>query len=539
MSPALKGKFGSPVYFSSHMLNLPGDCRTCNRRRIRCDRTIPACWKCVSRRLSCPGYEKQLKWVCGAVSKGPYRRYYRPEEADVNLGEASGDQHVEDQRQARRITEWMTHDPSSTPWTEVYPLALFRTSLVEAQLSQPEVATLLNHFTEVVANQLVWYDDDANPWRKLIVPLALDSPTLLTTILAIACGNIVSRMRSDHHHTGSFFRSTQLHREKALRLLSKDFQTMSNLISTESWMPSHSHWGKATLASVIILSYLEIHFPTSGVWRLHLEAARQVIQAIQKPSISDRTTTFLAEELFATTTWALLTDYDADTSVSDQDLHISLDKDGPQPRQPEEMVTMPCQDSGFAGFCLVIRQITQTERLFQQSRIHGVPYIDTETRLVQIGRMLSEARRCALGSVRLEHLRRSKSEHLDASNLIDALYHSTSVYKFRALQFTSNEGSTVVSHRDQLFKSLQTFHDPESFAQDQTWPLFVAGTESKGDVTRQRWIRDRFQLIMSCSCELDRPRVMRFLESYWLQTDSENWVDYGRRQANQDRFLIL
>ncbi|KIW10124.1 hypothetical protein PV08_11084 [Exophiala spinifera] len=515
------------------------DCRTCNRRRIRCDRTIPACSKCVSRKLSCPGYEKQLKWVCGAVSKGPYRKYYCHGEADVSLVKTSGYKRIENQEQASVASERATPDSPTTSRPGNYPFVVCRTNLENPQLSQSGAAFLLNHFTRVVANQLVWYDDDANPWRNLIVPLALDSPTLLTTILAIASGNIVSRTQGDNQHTGKIYRSMQFHREQALRLLSKDIRVMSNLTSTKSWQPSHSRWGDATLASVILLSYLEIHFPTSGVWRLHLKAARQVILAIEKPSISDRTTIFLTEELFAATTWALLTDYDFDASVSGYDLHISHDNHAPQPQELQEMVAIPYQDSGFAGFCLAIQQITRMERILRQSRVHGVPYMDTETILAQIDRMLSEARRCALGSAKPERLRCTKSEHLDVRNLIDAIYHATSVYKLRALQCTTNAESTLNYHRNQLFRSLLAFHDLESFAQDQTWSLFVAGTESKGDVTRQVWIRRRFHRIMSCSCELDRPRVMRFLEAYWLQTDSENWINYGRRQTDQVGFLIL
>ncbi|KAL6242556.1 hypothetical protein RBB50_010696 [Rhinocladiella similis] len=515
------------------------DCRTCNRRRIRCDRTLPACSKCVSRKLSCPGYEKQLKWVCGAVSKGPYRRDYSPDATEPSSKKASEYQGVEDTEQASIVTEWTTPDPATTPRSEENPFALSRRSLESPHLSQPGAVPLLDHFTQVVASQLVWYDDDTNPWRNLIVPLALDSPTLLTTILAMASGNIVSRLQGDHQHTRNILRSMQLHREQALRLLSKDFKILSNLKSTKSWQPPHSYWGKATLASVIILSYLEIHFPTSNVWRLHLKAAQEVFQAIEKPSIPDRLTTFLTEELYAATTWSLLTDYDFDASVGDHDRQMSHNFHTAQPQEPQEMVAMQYQDSGFAGFCIAIRRITRVERLSRQSRVHGALCINLETMMAQIDRMLLEARRCALESVRPERLWRTKSEHLDIRNLIDAIYHATSIYKIRALQSTTDEETVVASHRDRLFQSLLAFHDLESFAQDQTWPLFVAGTESIADVTRQSWIRRRFQRIMSCSCELDRPRVMRFLEAYWLQTDSENWIDYGRRQANQVKFLIL
>ncbi|PVH85792.1 hypothetical protein DL98DRAFT_37482 [Cadophora sp. DSE1049] len=38
------------------------DCRVCNRRRIKCDRSLPCCKKCTSRDLACPGYGVILNW---------------------------------------------------------------------------------------------------------------------------------------------------------------------------------------------------------------------------------------------------------------------------------------------------------------------------------------------------------------------------------------------------------------------------------------------------------------------------------------------
>jgi len=448
----------------------------------------------------------------------------------MNIQMTSREESVEKPEERTADSKWLWPNSHSTPRPEFSPLTDFATPFVEHQVFQPEAIALFKHFTDVIANQLAWYDDDANPWRNLIVPLAYSSRTLFAAILAMSSGNILSRMENNHDCTSLHFRSMQFHRENALKLLSKDFRDIRSL-SAMPWLPSHSQLGKATLASVMILSYLEIHFPTSGAWRLHLNGARQVIRAVQKPPVHDRTMTFLVEELFAATTWPLLTDYNLDVSIINDNVEL---------QGLLGTATCPDQASGFAGFCLALRRITLTERLSQRSKSDGVLHIDTEAAFAKIDQTLSQARSCALKMVRPERLRHSKFEGQDAKHLIDAYYHATAVYKFRALRCTATNGYSIDSHRLQLLKSLLAFRNLESFAQDQAWPLFVAGTESKGDAVSQDWIRCRFQRIIRCSCALDRPRVISFLEAFWAQKEHESWIDFGRQRVNDlASFLIL
>lgn len=447
----------------------------------------------------------------------------------MHIQRTSREESVEKPDERTADSKWLWLNSHKPPRPEFSPLAEFGTPFVEHQVFRPAAVALLKHFTDVIANQLAWYDDDANPWRNLIVPLAFSSRTLFTAILAMSSGNILSRMENNDVSAVIHFQSMQFHRENALKLLSIDFQDIRSL-STTPWLPSHSQMGKATLASVLILSHLEVHFPTSGAWRLHLNGARQVIQALQQPSVYDPTMSFLAEELFAATTWPLLTDYDLDVSTTSDNVEL----------QDLATANRPDQTSGFAGFCLALRRITLMERLSQQSKNDNVPCIDTEAAFAKIDRTLLQARSSALDIIRPERLRHSKFESQDLKYLIDAYYHATAVYKFRALRRTATDEYSIDSHRFQLFKSLLAFHDVESFAQDQTWPLFVAGTESKGDAVNQDWIRCRFRCVIRCSCALDRPRVMKFLEAFWGQTDHESWIDYGRqRRGDLASFLIL
>ncbi|KAE8378062.1 hypothetical protein BDV26DRAFT_262205 [Aspergillus bertholletiae] len=51
-------------------------CRTCLRRRVKCDLTQPSCNQCTKRNLSCPGYEKRWKFMhqtTGSIQKDQQR----------------------------------------------------------------------------------------------------------------------------------------------------------------------------------------------------------------------------------------------------------------------------------------------------------------------------------------------------------------------------------------------------------------------------------------------------------------------------------
>ena len=46
-------------------------CWTCRRRRVKCDRLLPACQKCYKAAQPCQGYtEKPLRWVNSVASRG-------------------------------------------------------------------------------------------------------------------------------------------------------------------------------------------------------------------------------------------------------------------------------------------------------------------------------------------------------------------------------------------------------------------------------------------------------------------------------------
>lgn len=46
-----------------HSMNDRKPCHNCRRRRLRCDRSVPACYKCTKTGQRCLGYGKLYRWV--------------------------------------------------------------------------------------------------------------------------------------------------------------------------------------------------------------------------------------------------------------------------------------------------------------------------------------------------------------------------------------------------------------------------------------------------------------------------------------------
>ncbi len=108
---------------------------------------------------------------------------------------------------------------------------------------------LLDHFSNVLSQLLVFKEDTGNPFRQMILPMAQKSPPLLNAIYAISSAHL--------EHRG-------LHvEEKALDLHSKALQGLASLIA-------HKDEGNRdeVLAVIILLLYNEVNCLSPKKWEL-------------------------------------------------------------------------------------------------------------------------------------------------------------------------------------------------------------------------------------------------------------------------------
>ena len=45
-------------------------CHNCRRRRLKCDRALPECLKCIEKGQECLGYQRLFRWEQGVASRG-------------------------------------------------------------------------------------------------------------------------------------------------------------------------------------------------------------------------------------------------------------------------------------------------------------------------------------------------------------------------------------------------------------------------------------------------------------------------------------
>ncbi|KXT10822.1 hypothetical protein AC579_1949 [Pseudocercospora musae] len=85
------------------------DCRLCNRRRIKCDRSLPTCKKCDLRSLDCPGYGLRIRRDQGVASRGKLSGKALPIEDSPAVKPGAP---------IRAHTE-SSHPSQTAPWTNV------------------------------------------------------------------------------------------------------------------------------------------------------------------------------------------------------------------------------------------------------------------------------------------------------------------------------------------------------------------------------------------------------------------------------------
>ncbi|CAG9947449.1 unnamed protein product [Clonostachys rosea f. rosea IK726] len=156
------------------------DCRTCRRRRIRCDRQRPSCLKCVSRDLSCPGYGRRIQWVNGVASRGRLKGHPTPN--PDHQDDAPESEHVDSAAIASpgdgQVTDQHIQD------VETGAVVLFQPRRIPEL--REDTAVFLDYYDKSIAGLMVWFDSDDNAYRSCALPLARRQPGLFLAIAAVS-----------------------------------------------------------------------------------------------------------------------------------------------------------------------------------------------------------------------------------------------------------------------------------------------------------------------------------------------------------------
>lgn len=245
-------------------------CWTCRRRRLKCDRALPACQKCISLQQHCLGYSKNrpLRWTHSVASRGKLMGKKVPsQEQGFPIVRLLNDPSLQDL-------------PSSTrgylvycKWPSLSISNLAERTIVERECSQ----------------ECVLYDiESTNPFKEFM-RLMPSCPGFRHAVVSVAALHQAYRLASsrlEHERTiqsDTIAKSPmwptpkQLQEQPAyLDALYHKQQTLG-FLKTEAYERSFSNLD-GVIASILLSIWFELLHSGRNSWRHHLHGLREIMQ---------------------------------------------------------------------------------------------------------------------------------------------------------------------------------------------------------------------------------------------------------------------
>lgn len=523
------------------------DCKTCNRRRIRCDRSLPTCQKCGIRQLDCPGYDLKLKWDQGVASRGRLAGKALPIFEREEVPHAS--------RSRRNVKEnddvwgplvvpeikYEIVDPrgnafddldreSTVERVQFVSLPTFRLDIPTTLSMHPELQKqgmneLVHHYDHNLAATLVWVDSCNNPWRNVILPLAYEEPLLLFSVLALAAEHRSKRAPDDSLQRIKLQTDACRFRDKSLKLLANHlkqemqgrydghYEGKDDLSKTTST--------KTILATMLMLCQLEMVHSESLVWKIHLQASHTMIQSwLLTPSrfdMGDADNKFLIKETFTINVFA------ASSSFTDDEEALAFEDAD--------------EHTLFSGFMTAIHEITRHERRIASGKAKVLP------ELPLLEQRLDHARTSTQQLAASYDKLQPKAIRLNFDRVVDIYHHAGIVYAYQALAAPEIARQAIDPQLDLLLEALHLLPASGLFAQDLAWPLFIASTECRDRKTEQQWLQQKMEDSAEATGFESCYQAWEFLQKWWDQDEDAScyasWIGYARARAKRGHTFLV
>ncbi|GLA01258.1 hypothetical protein AnigIFM60653_011507 [Aspergillus niger] len=471
------------------------DCRVCRTRRISCDRTLPHCRKCFSRNLRCPGYGINLRWGQGVASRGKLTGQAIPVRKDSQISQEA----------------FYYRAGIAVPHADLQLPARWPGSPFDSLTTQ-----LLDHFDRGVATRLAWVDDLHNPWRSLVLPLSHDSSTVRYSVLALASKDLAAKYPTDHHWAQRLEAISRHHQNVALSWLSRD---MRDILQDHTAVQTRDQ-ARHILASALILYNVELLTAPAAQWRIHIQCAREIVQWNMQSASSALYTNiadvFLFYEYYYTSVYIGLTTFDPVDQLQD---------DFPT----HDNVTV------FSDFIRIMHSVTRAERQTHTMQSISQP-VPIESTLLDIefakARMMQMSHTIKFKTVQARH---------DFECLVHMFYHATLIYTHRVFSDSVSPDEYIQTSLGVLLEHALPLSCSAAVAQDLVWPLFITGTESRGNPQMQNIVEEAMMNVIRLSGNLDRSRVLSFLKTFWsLELEpGTTWIQYARAKCIDFSFLVI
>lgn len=147
---------------------------------------------------------------------------------------------------------------------EVPVISVSPTAPVPFALKNIENARLFNYYLNHVCRVTVVTDTDKNPFRTIICPMSLESPLIMSSVLAIAAANL-------SHTSPEYKVISYKHLNDALSRLKDRLSDPATALT------------EISLAGVLAQVSCQLHHGNVTDWRVHLTAARGIVNALGGP----------------------------------------------------------------------------------------------------------------------------------------------------------------------------------------------------------------------------------------------------------------
>lgn len=508
------------------------DCALCTRRRIRCDRSSPACVKCISRGLECPGFNLiVLKWDQGVASRGKFAGNRVPVHRNqlLALKEPMRRPHTQGSRgHACQPLQAPAQHPGSLlqdcqKSSEECLGALICASqdvpLVDRCSSVVLLDKLLSHFSVEVVPRLTWIELPGNLWTTTLQNLAQNSRCLRLSLSCVAAAHLAATRGSAVNERLPFEALHNRLRELSLRSVNDRITRVVTKQPAELGERSHRMLLIEALASMVALCYSEVFVPCPSRWKIHLHGCQTVVDrlSLYRIQVSDQPVeAFLIKEV---ADLEALSDFPAHSSMTSST--ITTD-------------SFLSRSNTFWGFTGLISEISHAERMRQHAQEdHRVPATDMSTWHARAHESFQGIRR---------NIRDMFGSHEGIKcfeEIVRAHYYATIVYSYQALTPDTVDKAATISKA--LIATLKgvCITDREVmrvFCHNLFFPLLIAGTLSSADEELQVTIDQLFVTALSISGSWCNYTSLQFLRSYWRRPHTDvhmTWIQYARHTKTQ------
>ncbi|PYI33079.1 C6 zinc finger domain protein [Aspergillus indologenus CBS 114.80] len=202
-------------------------CLTCREKCRKCDRGRPSCERCISKGLVCGGYPEQFRF-CGIASRGKWKGARIPVSNRALTREQSSATEGLSDGVTGSTSVAMAGDSSRSPTKESsisddsnQPLADLSDD-ISTVLVLPLTERLLTHYDKVICPHQIAEvgDDENNPYRAFILPLARKQIGLLYAVLGLSASHLGRLIGDEAMHEATAVE----YRLKAIRALSGEIR---------------------------------------------------------------------------------------------------------------------------------------------------------------------------------------------------------------------------------------------------------------------------------------------------------------------------